>query len=333
MLSIIVPVYNVEQYLSRCINSILNQTYSDFELILVNDGSTDGSKSICDAFAKEDARIRVLNKENGGLMSAWTEGTKIAQGDYVGYIDSDDYISEDYFFNLMKPIHEHGCDISVCGFTRVSRGHGDIQVLAANGDLQGLYLGEELEQLKQNFYTKLNVQNSRCIKIFKKKLVLDNLSFLDETITLGEDKTITVPCFLDSHSIYINNLSFGYYYRINENSMSHLFNPKLVDNYERLYKNITTSFRSKGYMNEQVEQNMADEIVSVAAIIAFSDNKLREKKAYLKQLCSLDSWQNIKKFELNNPERTRVLLYRMLKMNAHLGICFMASIRKKVRGK
>lgn len=330
MLSIIVPVYNVEQYLSTCIHSILNQTYSDFELILVNDGSTDGSKSICDAFAKEDARIRVLNKENGGLISAWTEGTKIAQGDYVGYIDSDDYISKDYFSNLMKPIHDHGCDISVCDFTRVSNVHGDIQVQAANGTLQGLYFGDELERLKQNFYTKLNVQNSRCIKVFKKQLVLENLSFLDETITLGEDKTITVPCILDAGSIYINNSYCGYCYRMNEQSMSHRFNPKLIKNYQKLFDNVIRSFEQKGYLNQYVYKNFVNEFITVVGLIAFSDNTKQERINFLKELKSLPCSDVVLKYNYNTI-LSRKMLRLFMRVNAFRTICTLADLKKSFR--
>lgn len=330
MLSIVVPVYNVERYLEKCITSILNQTYKDFEIILVNDGSTDNSKSICEDFAKKDSRIRVINKVNGGLMSAWTEGTKVALGEYVGYIDSDDYISEDYFSKLMQPIHDHGCDISVCGFTRVSDLHGETQVLAADETLQGLYCDDALEMLKQNFYTKLNIQNSRCIKVFRKKMVLDNLCLLDSTITLGEDKTITVPCVLDAKSVYIDNSNFGYYYRIDENSMSHSFNVKLIDNYERLYKNITSTFLAKGYLNDQIKQNLANEFISVATIILFSDNTSKEKRVYLKQLCSLNSWNIVKKYKINSSEKARLLIYRLLKLKAYSCLCFLVAVKKRM---
>ena len=97
MLSIIVPVYNTSKFIPQCVESILNQTYKDFEIILVNDGSTDNSKEICEEYANKNECVRVINKKNGGLISAWTEGTYQAKGDYVGYIDSDDYIEENYF--------------------------------------------------------------------------------------------------------------------------------------------------------------------------------------------------------------------------------------------
>ena len=95
-LSIIVPVYNVEQYLDKCIKSILNQTFKDFELILVDDGSIDNSGEICDEYAKKDSRVKVIHKKNGGLAAARNTGLIIARGDYVGFVDSDDWIEPRY---------------------------------------------------------------------------------------------------------------------------------------------------------------------------------------------------------------------------------------------
>ena len=96
-ISIIVPVYKVEKYLKKCVDSILAQTFSDFELILVDDGSPDNSGRICDDYAKKDARVRVVHKQNGGLSSARNAGIEVAKGKYLGFVDSDDYIAEDMY--------------------------------------------------------------------------------------------------------------------------------------------------------------------------------------------------------------------------------------------
>ncbi len=106
-LSIIVPVYNVENYLCQCIDSILNQSYTDFELILVDDGSQDRSREICDRYAFEDKRIIVVHKQNGGLSSARNAGIEISRGKYLSFIDSDDFISEDYYLWNMEYLIDH----------------------------------------------------------------------------------------------------------------------------------------------------------------------------------------------------------------------------------
>lgn len=102
LITVIVPVYNVAKYLEKCVKSIQDQTYKSLEIILVDDGSTDSSGAICDKYATEDSRIRVIHKPNGGLSSARNAGLDAATGDYVGFIDSDDYIAPDFYESLLK---------------------------------------------------------------------------------------------------------------------------------------------------------------------------------------------------------------------------------------
>ncbi|MGH0429621.1 glycosyltransferase family 2 protein [Bacillus hominis] len=113
-ISIIVPVYKVEQYIHKCIDSILMQTFEDFELILVDDGSPDTCGEICDRYADKDIRIKVIHKENGGVSSARNAGLEIAKGDYIGFVDSDDWIEPDMYELLYGMCAEHRCDVAIC---------------------------------------------------------------------------------------------------------------------------------------------------------------------------------------------------------------------------
>lgn len=115
VISIIVPVYNVEKYLDRCIKSILEQTFKDFELILIDDGSTDGSGKMCDEYLKMDSRIKVVHKENGGQGSARNVGIEMASGEYIGFVDSDDYIDADMYELLYNNLVKENADMSICG--------------------------------------------------------------------------------------------------------------------------------------------------------------------------------------------------------------------------
>ncbi|WML47811.1 glycosyltransferase [Neobacillus sp. PS3-34] len=119
-ISIIVPVYNVEPYLHKCVNSILSQTFSDFELILIDDGSPDKCLAICDEYAKQDSRVRVVHKENGGLSSARNAGIEIAKGSYIGFVDSDDYIHERMYELLYEKAILYSSDIVVCDYLKVN---------------------------------------------------------------------------------------------------------------------------------------------------------------------------------------------------------------------
>lgn len=119
MLSIIVPIYNVEKYLNKCVDSILRQTFTDFELILVDDGSPDKCGEICDFYEKKDRRVKVIHKKNGGLSSARNAGIDIAKGEYIGFVDSDDYIEPFMYERLITSLQKNDCLLAVCAINYV----------------------------------------------------------------------------------------------------------------------------------------------------------------------------------------------------------------------
>lgn len=127
-ISIIVPVYQVEKYLEKCVNSILGQTFTDFELILVDDGSTDRGPEMCDQYAKQDGRVKVIHKKNGGLSDARNAGIDVAQGEYLGFVDSDDYIAPDMYELLYRDITKENADLAISGIYDVYEGHEPKQI-------------------------------------------------------------------------------------------------------------------------------------------------------------------------------------------------------------
>jgi glycosyltransferase involved in cell wall biosynthesis len=131
-ISIIVPVYDVEKYLKKCVDSILNQTFKDFELILVDDGSPDNSGAICDQYAEKDSRVRVIHKENGGLSDARNAGIEVARGKYLGFVDSDDFVNEDMYKQLYTSIIENNADLSICGIFDLYEGKTPIKKTEKN---------------------------------------------------------------------------------------------------------------------------------------------------------------------------------------------------------
>ena len=120
-ISVIVPVYKVEEYLDRCVKSIVEQTHKNLEIILVDDGSPDNCPAICDSWAEKDRRIKVIHKENGGVSSARNAALDAATGDFIGFVDSDDWIENDFYELLMKSLAENGSDIAFCGYCVVER--------------------------------------------------------------------------------------------------------------------------------------------------------------------------------------------------------------------
>ncbi len=121
LISVIVPVYKVEQYLEKCVDSILAQTYTNLEIILVDDGSPDDCGKICDAYADQDSRIKVIHKENGGVSEARNTGLDIAKGEYIGFVDSDDWIEPNMYEDMLNAVHEYQADMSICCVEKIRK--------------------------------------------------------------------------------------------------------------------------------------------------------------------------------------------------------------------
>lgn len=213
-ISVIVPVYNVEKFIRRCLDSIINQTLKDLEIILVDDGSTDNSGVICDEYAKLDNRITVIHKENGGLSSARNIGLDFAKGDWIAFVDSDDYIDYKMYEVLYKNAEKNNCDISVCYFEYINQ--KGISLYNANKKLgiNGIY--DENEFL--SFLYKNSETNLICVcvwnKLYKKEIFRE-LRFKE---IIHEDEEILNRIYLNKHFIYVTELPL-YKYVQNSNSI------------------------------------------------------------------------------------------------------------------
>ena len=177
LISIIIPVYNAEKYINRCIKSIVNQSYQELEIIVVNDGSTDNSLSICETLATQDNRIKVISQDNGGVSKARNTGLRLAKGEYVMFLDSDDYMLPDMCKTMLDVLHSKQADCVICG---IKEPEGGLWCPQRNID----YL--ILEDFKRDFIYQLNTELlSPCWnKIFKRQLITN---LFNEEISFGED--------------------------------------------------------------------------------------------------------------------------------------------------
>ena len=188
LFSVIIPIYNVEAYLPQCIESVLAQTYTDFELILVDDGSPDNCGEICEAYAANDSRIRVIHKANGGLVSARQQGARAVSGDYVCCIDGDDWIAPNCLEKLAKEVMNCNSDIICAGMILA---YPDKQTENAIAFPQGYYKRAEIEE---KLFPHL-IQNARagyfpptlCAKAIKREIYLPMQFAVDQRIKIGED--------------------------------------------------------------------------------------------------------------------------------------------------
>ena len=216
--SVIVPVYNVEAYLKKCLDSILAQSFTDFEVICVNDGCTDGSLDILTEYAQRDDRIRVISKKNGGLVNARKTGAKFVSGDYVICIDSDDWIEETYLKKLVEAGEKSGADIVAADLYYVAG--SDISV-HRNACREGLYHSYELwpEMIYKPPFFEFGILPNLVVKLIRSSLFCKNVEEIDEGIALGEDAALSYSCLLQAAEVLITDIC-GYYYVQRNNSMT-----------------------------------------------------------------------------------------------------------------
>ena len=226
-LSVIVPVYNTEKYLRECIDSILAQTFTDFELILVDDGSTDSSGAICDEYAAKDPRIQVIHQENGGATVARRSGVSCARGEYITFVDSDDWISKEMYVVMMA---QQPADIIICGIKRATNnGTYDMNCFIEAGNY-------DKQKLNESFYSTMlfdydhcqpSIHPSLCNKLIRSEIIRNVIHDVDDSITYGEDALCSFACMLDAEQISVIGRSL-YYYRDNSESVSNVYNKHML---------------------------------------------------------------------------------------------------------
>ena len=235
-ISVIIPIYNVERYLRKCIDSILAQTYRKLEIILVDDGSPDMCPQICDEYKARDERIRVIHKENGGLSSARNSGLDICTGDYIGFVDSDDWVASTMYEDLLNSISKYKSDIAFCGISRVDE--------TENYCIETLKYGHERVMSNMDFVSDIFLKNHENVCVWNKLYsanVFRNIRF--PVGQIYEDAAI-LPQIVGN----VTSLSYadviGYYYRYRKGSLMNsgkaekhkeaiLYNTKSIEHFMR----------------------------------------------------------------------------------------------------
>lgn len=236
--SVIVPIYNVENFLHQCIDSILNQTYQNFELILVDDGSVDNCGRICDEYNSKSKKIFVIHKENGGLVSARKAGVFAAKGEYVAYVDGDDWVDSNWLLSVNKVIENYQPDMVEFNVYKNTDGRNS---LIKTSNFRGYFDRKDIENKivpimlfdnENRFYT-FGVLPAVWSKIIKREILKNNLC-KDYRITFGEDVACTYNCILECNSFYGINDSL-YYYRQNRQSMTKAYDEDRADKLKVLF--------------------------------------------------------------------------------------------------
>ena len=245
LISIIIPVYNVEQYLDECMASVLNQTYVNLEVVLVDDGSKDNSPGMCDSYAKKDTRVQVIHKENGGPMSACIAGVKKAKGEYLAFMDSDDWIDLTMIEELVRETTGNEKEM-ICSNYVIEKANQSIKIKQSMEP--GVYDRKAIEeQLFPGLLGKeeRRIHGSRCMKLISKSLISENLGFADLNVSMGEDMYLIFMALLDAQRIVVVEEGFYYHYRFLGSSLVHKYKSHMYDEIGSLYDNFQKVIENK----------------------------------------------------------------------------------------
>jgi len=286
--SIIVPIYNVEKYLKRCVDSLINQTYTNLEIILIDDGSSDNSPEMCNSYAKEDSRIKVIHKKNGGLSDARNKGINIANGKYVMFIDSDDYVEIDIVETAVNAIDKFDSDFVIWGYYAdfVNQNEEHIQSItytSMNGVLnpnkEEFYLSSEL----------LNLMGYAWNKLYKNEIIQKNNYRFKKGLSLVEDIVFNSEIFKSYHSISFIDKSLVHYMQRPRETLGGKFYEDQFELKRNAMDKVREMFLALGYnekdVSNLVNKNLFNTLKTINRLLA-QDKILntREKVDYLSDL-------------------------------------------------
>ena len=239
-ISIIVPIYNSEKYLEKCLDSIICQTYRNLEIILINDGSTDSSPDICERYGKADERIIVIHKENGGNTSARKAGLAVATGEYVGFVDSDDWIEPVMYETLYRYFSDYNLDIISCGFFCEKEDEAE-DATEEDADFldEGLHIIDNHDVFMQsvmegNPKRSENICSFLWSKLVRRELIRRAQNRIYDKIVFIEDRALLYTCYYDVRRLYILKTPL-YHYRIRKNSLTHMVDDYMISKINDVY--------------------------------------------------------------------------------------------------
>lgn len=286
-ISIIVPIYKVENYLERCINSILNQTFKDYELLLIDDGSPDNCANICDKFSKIDSRIKVIHQQNHGVAYTRNVGISLAKGEYVTFVDSDDYVDKDFLSELYNKAEQQKLDFVYCNYFRCkSNKQEEITEKECHAPMEAI--NASLEGTLDGYL---------WLKLIRNSILKENCITFEENINLWEDIIFTIKVLFSCKSVGYVNKCLYYYNTDNQNSYCN-------KNYQNRNKDL---LNAENYIEEFLKNNNYCEIeyiyklqIKVVLLIFYSAKTIKEKKKALSLFNNSKKIYKNKEIQLHN---------------------------------
>lgn len=311
-ISVIMPVYNKARYIEKTVNSILSQTYKDFELIIVDDGSTDGSELICDKFEQMDSRVKVFHIENSGVSNARNVGIENARGEYIQFIDSDDYISENMLYDLCKITKKYTPDIIISGVKKVDHiGNEIIEILPTMSGIKDRYtMMENLAEEQKNTGIYGCVSN----KLIKKSIIDKYKVRFDTNLWLAEDLDFYLELYSYILKIYFYKKSYYYYLQEAENSSTTSDNKNNYLQQAKIIlkeKNLLKNNNSLNYNNlKNVDEVITNFIMSYIYDV-FNYNNLNYRRSLEDIICNKELMDSISYYKKSKFEK--IILYLLSK--------------------
>ena len=299
--SIIVPVYNVEKYIEKCLNSLISQSYKNIEIILIDDGSKDNSGKICDTYKRKDSRIKVVHKENAGVSEARNSGIQKATGEYLCFVDADDFVMNDYVEYMYQLIVKESSDIAIC--TKMFSNFNEKQT--SDEVIESLD-GENSVIRILNYRMPIGVYS----RIFKKDLIKDNKIRFLKDIYMGEGFNFNVACFQRAKKVITSNYKVYYYRRNNATSATSNFSIKKCENslYAMKIMNDNLLIRTDRVINPwkyAIWRTYSDAFDYMCLGNGKKDNleKFKEYKNYIK-----NNYKTYKKVDISKKDKYRAIL-------------------------
>lgn len=270
LISVIIPVYNVEKYLDRCLESVVNQTYKNLEIILVDDGSPDNCPKMCDEWAKRDERVKVIHKvENSGVSSARNDGIELCSGKWLAFIDSDDWINSDFFTEMINQIGGEDCDIFILsGYikesndnTEIKRGISEIVVYNKKDDIELMMVRALISPRYKKIYPVISVPWNKLYRTaFVKDCYNQEQIRFDKALSAWEDAFFNFNLLSHCKKV-IEGTYIGYHYRIVEDSISHGFDMNRPQK-DRYYRDNLYSYMKEHSLDELLRQGILGGILT-----------------------------------------------------------------------
>lgn len=280
IVSIIVPIYNAQKYLNRCIESITNQSYKSIDIVLVNDGSSDNSLKICRHYAQQDSRIKLIDIPNGGVSNARNVGIHNCSGEYVQFVDSDDYIEEEMTLSLVKTMEQNNVDFVVCGFITLNGQKSEKSTTKSKYNIL------EKKDIADNAIDLFNISffNSSCNKLYKKVLIIKDF---DVDFKIGEDMLFNLAYLENIQKVSVINESY-YNYILNDASATHIISEDKIFRQIELHNKVKSWFENN--MSEStaiikhLNQNIVANLMNLVVGYCYGKIKFAKKIKIVKQV-------------------------------------------------